>query len=59
MQVDNVFIWDKEVLVAPMVAGLEINFSRSIVPVIHERALKTSTTYPFVCLNFQLCRVLV
>uniref|UniRef100_M1DPU3 Integrase core domain containing protein n=1 Tax=Solanum tuberosum TaxID=4113 RepID=M1DPU3_SOLTU len=43
-------------MVAALVAGVEINFARMLLAEIHDRAFKTSTTYPFPCLIFQLCR---
>uniref|UniRef100_M1DUM3 Integrase core domain containing protein n=1 Tax=Solanum tuberosum TaxID=4113 RepID=M1DUM3_SOLTU len=43
-------------MVAALVVGLEINFSRMIIAEIHERDFKASTTYHFPCLIFQLCR---
>ncbi|KAG5631000.1 hypothetical protein H5410_002717 [Solanum commersonii] len=43
-------------MVAALVAGVEIDFARMLLADIHERALKTSTTYPFPCLIFQLYR---
>lgn len=54
--VDNVLTLDRVVLVAAMVGGFEINYARVLILVIHERAFKTSSTYPFACLIFQLCR---
>uniref|UniRef100_M1DMJ3 Integrase core domain containing protein n=1 Tax=Solanum tuberosum TaxID=4113 RepID=M1DMJ3_SOLTU len=47
---------EQAVMVAALVAGLEIDFVRMLLAEIHERAFKTSTTYPFPCLIFQLCR---
>ncbi|KAG5581309.1 hypothetical protein H5410_051936 [Solanum commersonii] len=41
-------------MVAALVARVEIDFSRMLLAEIHERAFKTSTTYPFPCLIFQL-----
>uniref|UniRef100_M1D9A8 Putative plant transposon protein domain-containing protein n=1 Tax=Solanum tuberosum TaxID=4113 RepID=M1D9A8_SOLTU len=43
-------------MVAALVAGVDIDFARMLLVEIHERAFKTSTTYPFPCLIFQLCR---
>ncbi|KAG5610245.1 hypothetical protein H5410_021526 [Solanum commersonii] len=43
-------------MVARLVAGVEIDFARMLLAEIHEMAFKTSTTYPFLCLTFQLCR---
>lgn len=42
-------------MVASFVAGLEVYFAR-VIAEIHERESKPSTTYPFMCLIFQLCR---
>ncbi|KAG5585465.1 hypothetical protein H5410_045899 [Solanum commersonii] len=55
-KVDNKLTWDKAVMVATLVAGLEIDFARMLLAEIHERAFKTSTTYPFPCLISQLYR---
>uniref|UniRef100_M1DSQ8 Integrase core domain containing protein n=1 Tax=Solanum tuberosum TaxID=4113 RepID=M1DSQ8_SOLTU len=43
---DNQLTWDRVVMVAALVAGLEIDFARMLLAEIHERAFKTSTTYP-------------
>uniref|UniRef100_M1DKC2 Integrase core domain containing protein n=1 Tax=Solanum tuberosum TaxID=4113 RepID=M1DKC2_SOLTU len=51
---DNQLTWDRAVMVTALVAGVEIDFSRMLLAEIHERAFKTSTTYPFPCLIFQL-----
>uniref|UniRef100_M1DLY7 Integrase core domain containing protein n=1 Tax=Solanum tuberosum TaxID=4113 RepID=M1DLY7_SOLTU len=53
---DNQLTWDRAVMVAALVVGLEIDFARMLLTEIHERAFKTSTTYPFPCLIFQLFR---
>ncbi|KAG5600404.1 hypothetical protein H5410_031774 [Solanum commersonii] len=53
---DNQLRWDRAVMVATLVAGVEIDFARMLLAEIHERAFRTSTTYPFPCLIFQLCR---
>ncbi|KAG5586092.1 hypothetical protein H5410_046526 [Solanum commersonii] len=52
---DNQVTWDRAVMVAALVAGVEIDFAH-LCGEIHERAFRTSTTYPFPCLIFQLCR---
>ena len=39
-----------------MVAGFEVDFSRLLVAVIHERGFEASTTYPFPYIIFELCR---
>ncbi|KAG5604757.1 hypothetical protein H5410_026249, partial [Solanum commersonii] len=43
------FFWllDRAVMVAELVAGVEIDFARMLLAAIHERAFKISTTYPF------------
>ncbi|KAG5585447.1 hypothetical protein H5410_045881 [Solanum commersonii] len=53
---DNQLTWDRAIMVAALVAGVEIDFALMLLAEIHERAFKTSTTYPFPCLIFQLCR---
>ncbi|KAG5585933.1 hypothetical protein H5410_046367 [Solanum commersonii] len=53
---DNQVTWDRAVMAAVLVAGVEIDFARMLLAEIHERAFRTSTTYPFPCLIFQLCR---
>ena len=53
---DNILIWDRAVLVKAFVVGLEIDFAKLLIMVIHERDFKSSTTYPFACLIFHLCR---
>uniref|UniRef100_M1E0N2 Integrase core domain containing protein n=1 Tax=Solanum tuberosum TaxID=4113 RepID=M1E0N2_SOLTU len=49
-KVDNQLTWDRVVMVAALVAGVQIDFTRMLLAEIHERAFKTSTTYPFPCL---------
>uniref|UniRef100_M1DJ00 Integrase core domain containing protein n=1 Tax=Solanum tuberosum TaxID=4113 RepID=M1DJ00_SOLTU len=53
---DNYVTWDRAVMVAALVAGVEIDFARMLLEEIHERAFRTSNTYPFPCLIFHLCR---
>ncbi|KAG5600567.1 hypothetical protein H5410_031937 [Solanum commersonii] len=53
---DNQVTWDRAVMVEALVAGVEIDFVCMLLAEIHERAFRTSTTYPFPCLIFQLCR---
>ncbi|KAG5625171.1 hypothetical protein H5410_010389, partial [Solanum commersonii] len=55
-EADNQVTWDRAVMVAALVAGVEIDFARMLLAEIHERAFRTSTTYPFPCLIFQLCQ---
>ena len=56
MEKYNILTWDRAVLVAAQVEGSEIDFARIFIWSIHERDLKSSTTYSFVCLIFHLCR---
>ncbi|KAG5631530.1 hypothetical protein H5410_003247 [Solanum commersonii] len=49
---DNQLTWDRAVMVAALVAGLEIDFARILLAEIHERVFKSSTTYLFPCLIF-------
>ena len=41
---------------AAMIAGFEVDFAWLLQEVIHERAFKVTTTYPFLCMIFSLCR---
>uniref|UniRef100_M1C927 Integrase core domain containing protein n=1 Tax=Solanum tuberosum TaxID=4113 RepID=M1C927_SOLTU len=54
-QADNVLTWDRAVMVAAKVAGMEMDLARMLIAKIHERAFKATTTLPFPCLIFQLC----
>ena len=53
---DNILTLDKAALVAILVAGLDIDFTRLLISVKNKRDFKTSTTYPFTCLILQLYR---
>ncbi|TMX02551.1 hypothetical protein EJD97_021133 [Solanum chilense] len=44
------------VLMAAMLAGFEVDFAWLLQAVMHERAFKVTTTYPFPCMIFSLCR---
>ena len=46
----NVLTWHRAVMVAALVAILEINIAKLMLVVTHEREFKTSTIYPFPCL---------
>ena len=39
-----------------MISGFEVDFSCLLQAVMHERAFKVTTTYPFPCMIFSLCR---
>ena len=39
-----------------MIAGFEVDFAWLFQAVMHERAFKVTTTYPFPCMIFALCR---
>ena len=41
---------------AAMIAGFEVDFAWLVQAVMHERAFKVTTTYPFPCMIFALCR---
>ena len=41
---------------AVMIAGFEVDFAWYLQVVMHERDLKVTTTYPFPCMIFSLCR---
>ena len=53
---DNIVTWDRVVLMAAMIAGFEVYFAWLLQAVMHERAFKVTTTYPFPCMIFALCR---
>ena len=42
--------------IAVMIAGLEVDFAWLLQMVMHERAFKVTTTYPFPWMIFSLCR---
>ena len=54
--VDNIVTWDRAVLMAMMIAGFEVDFAWLLQEIMHERAFKITTTYPFPCMIFSLCR---
>ena len=41
---------------AAMIARFEVDFSWILQAVMHERDFKVTTTYPFPCMIFSLCR---
>ena len=41
---------------AAMTAGFEVDFAWLLQAVMHERSFKVTTTYPFPCMIFSLCR---
>ena len=41
---------------AAMMAGFEVEYSWLLQAVMHERDFKVTTTYPFPCMVFSLCR---
>ena len=53
---DNIVIGDRAVLMAAMITGFEVDFAWLLHAVMHERAFKVTTTYPFPCMLFSLCR---
>ena len=53
---DNIFTGDIAVLIAAMVSGFEVDFAWLLQAVIHERSFTATTTYPFSCMIFELCR---
>ena len=44
---------------AAMIAKFEVDFAWLLQAVMHERAFKVTTTYPFLCMIFALCRTAV
>ena len=53
---DNIVTWDRVVLMAAMIDGFEVDFTWLLQVVMHERAFKVTTTYPFPCMIFYVCR---
>ena len=53
---DNIVTWDQPVLMAAMIAGFEVDFAWLLQAVMQERDFKVTTTYPFPCMIFSLCR---
>ena len=41
---------------AAMIARFEVDFAWLLQAAMHERAFKVTTTYPFTCMIFALCR---
>ena len=39
-----------------IMAGFEVDFAWLLQVVMHERSFKVTTTYPFTCMVFSLCR---
>ena len=54
--VDNIITWDRAVLMEVMIDGFKVDFAWLLQAVMHERASKVTTTYPFPCMIFSLCR---
>ena len=48
--------WDRAVLMVAMISGFEVDFAWLLQAVMYERAFKVTTTYPFPCMVFSLCR---
>ncbi|TMX05316.1 hypothetical protein EJD97_024783 [Solanum chilense] len=53
---DNIVTRDRAVLMAAMITGLEVDFVWLLQAVMHKREFKVTTTYPFPCMIFALCR---
>ena len=43
-------------MIAAMIAGFEMDFAWLLHAVMHEKEFKVTTTYPFPCMIFALCR---
>ena len=41
---------------AEIITGFEVDFAWLLKAVMHERAFKVTTTYPFLCMIFSVCR---
>ena len=53
---DNIVTWDRAVLMAAMIARFGVDFAWLLQALMHERAFKVTTTYPFPYMIFSLCR---
>ena len=53
---NNIVTWDRAVLVVALAVGFDMDISRLLLAVFHERDFKATTMYPFPCLIFELCR---
>ena len=53
---DNIVTWDRAILIAAKIAEFEVDFAWLLQAFMHERAFKVTTTYPFPCIIFSLCR---
>ena len=53
---NNIVTWDCAFLMAAMIADFEVDFAWLLHAVIHERAFKVTTTYPFPCMIFSIWR---
>ena len=53
---DNIVKWDRAVLMVAMISGFEVDFAWLLQAVMHERSFKVTTTYPFSCMIYSLCR---
>ena len=53
---DNIVTWDRAVLMAAMIPEFEVDFAWLLQAVMHERAFKVTTTYPFPCMIFNFYR---
>ena len=49
---DNIVTWYRSVLMAAMIARFEVDFTSLPQAVMHKRAFKFTTTYPFACMIF-------
>lgn len=56
IQDNNVLTWDRVVMVETLVPALDIDFTSMFVVEIEPMALKTSTTYNFSCIIFEMRR---
>ena len=53
---DKTVTWDRAVFMAAMIPRFVVDFAWLLQEVMHERAFKVTTTYPFPCMIFALCR---
>ena len=53
---DNIVTLDRVVLMAAMISGFKVDFTWLLQTFMHKRAFKDTSTYPFPCMIFALCR---
>ena len=53
---DNIVTWDHAVIMPAIIAGFKVDFAWILHAFMQEKAFMVTTTYPFSCMVFSLCR---